>query len=587
MRIKAAGRQCEGEQQMSNKKNTKSKNALVLGIIAVLMVAGIVIGIVASRNAGRSEKEISREKALSQLERKLSKISVSETTPRKAQLELTGGSLADELPDISKYPFSVEGQGTLNLEIFSSTEKSSEGTDGWLNEVAENFNSEHHEIDGQWATISVRPIASGAAIDYIVSGKYVPKLYSPSNELWGEMLEAKGIDITLLEERLAGNTTGLVLSKETADKLKQSYGEVNIGSVIEATVKNEITMGYTNPYASSTGLNFLITALSEFDSTDLLSDSAIKQFQAFQQNVPFVAYTTLQMRDAAEKGVLDAFILEYQSYHNAADLRDYEFVPFGARHDSPMYALGTLTDAENQLAEEFVSYCKNEQNQALASEYGFNFLDDYAGEERFGEISGARILDAQKLWKEEKDAQSPVMAVFVADVSGSMGGAPIQNLKTSLINAESYINETNYIGLISYSSDVTINLPIEKFDMNQRSYFTGAVQDLSPNGNTATYDAVLVAMNMLLEKQQAVEQETGQKIKPMLFVLSDGETNVGNELFDIEEIVRALEIPCYTIGYNANLEALGELSAINEAASINADSDDVIYSLKGLFNAQM
>ena len=34
-------------------------------------------------------------------------------------------------------------------------------------------------------------------------------------------------------------------------------------------------------------------------------------------------------------------------------------------------------------------------------------------------------------------------------------------------------------------------------------------------------------------------------------------------------------------------EKLAELSAINEAASINADSDDVVYNLKSLFNAQM
>ncbi|MBR5513907.1 MAG: hypothetical protein IKV85_07990 [Ruminococcus sp.] len=40
-------------------------------------------------------------------------------------------------------------------------------------------------------------------------------------------------------------------------------------------------------------------------------------------------------------------------------------------------------------------------------------------------------------------------------------------------------------------------------------------------------------------------------------------------------------------GYNANLEELGKLSAINEAASVNADSDDVVYALKNLFNAQV
>lgn len=179
------------------------------------------------------------------------------------------------------------------------------------------------------------------------------------------------------------------------------------------------------------------------------------------------------------------------------------------------------------------------------------------------------------------------MAVFVADVSGSMGGVPLQELQASLINASQYINNTNYVGLVSYSSDVTINLPIARFDLNQRSYFTGAVQDLSPGGNTATYDAVLVALDMLMKAQESVEAETGQKIRPLLFVLSDGETNIGNKLSDIRDVVEGLEVPCYTIGYNANLDALAELSAINEAASINADSDDVIYALKSLFNAQM
>ena len=113
------------------------------------------------------------------------------------------------------------------------------------------------------------------------------------------------------------------------------------------------------------------------------------------------------------------------------------------------------------------------------------------------------------------------------------------------------------------------------------------MQDLSEGGNTATYDAVIVALDMLNKAQEQVQAESGQIVKPLLFVLSDGETNVGNSLRDIKPVVEGFEVPCYTIGYNANLAALQELSAINEAASINADSEDVIYSLKSLFNAQM
>ena len=43
----------------------------------------------------------------------------------------------------------------------------------------------------------------------------------------------------------------------------------------------------------------------------------------------------------------------------------------------------------------------------------------------------------------------------------------------------------------------------------------------------------------------------------------------------------------YTIGYNANIKALQSISSINEAASINADTDDVVYKIGNLLNVQM
>ncbi|MCQ2416463.1 MAG: VWA domain-containing protein [Oscillospiraceae bacterium] len=564
---------------------SSKKNAVFLGVIAVIMIGGLGIGIAISNNAGKSSREISHDAAVTQLNNKLKRLSVNEITPRKATVEISGSNLAEELPDIGKYPMTVEGYGDINLEIISSTEKASGGTDGWLNEVAESFNESHVMINDKWATISVRPITSGAAIDYIISGKYVPELYSPSNTLWGDMIAAEGVKINLLDERLAGNTAGILISKDIYKQLDVKYDEVNINAIVEATANNEITMGYTNPYASSTGLNFLVSALEHFDSADILSEKATGAFQKFQQNVPFVAYSTLQMREAAKNGVLDAFIMEYQGYHNSPELHDYEFIPFGVRHDSPMYAISNLSTEQLNAAEEFIDYCHNAQSQALAKKYGFNYMDDYKGET--WDTTGNLLASAQKLWKTEKDAGSTVMAVFIADISGSMSGAPLQNLQSSLINASQYINDSNYIGLVSYSSDVNINLPIARFDLNQRSYFTGAVEDLSPGGGTATYDAVLVALDMLMKAQEQAEAESGKHVKPLLFVLSDGETNEGNSLHEIKDIIAGVHVPCYTIGYNANLDALQELSAINEAASINADNDDVIYNLKSLFNAQM
>ncbi len=558
----------------------KKKIAGTMALMAVLVSGVVGGGVFLTKNIGKSAREISKEEAMEDLPKLLKKINVTEVAARKAQVQIGTSSLIDELPDISKYPLSVDGNGDIDIEIFSSTEKSSKGTDGWLNEVAENFNSEYFEIDGYRVSVSVRPVASGLSVDYIKSGKYVPEVFTPSNELWGDMIEAEGVDIKLVDESIVSNTAGILVDKDTFSEIESKYGSVSINTVIQATIDGEIAMGYTNPYASSTGLNFLVSALNCFDNTDILSTKAVESFVDFQANVPFVAYTTLQMREAAESGALDAFIMENQTVYNDPSLKNYKFIPFGVEHNNPVYALGNLTPAQEEVLDMFVDYCKNGESQKLADKYGFNQIKDYKSD--IPEIPGTSLISAQKLWKEEKDAGRPVVAVFVADTSGSMDGEPIAQLKRSLINASQYIGEDNSIGLVTYNNDVQINLPIGKFDINHRAYFTGAVEDISPFGSTATFDGVAVAADMLIKAREA-----NPDAKIMMFVLSDGETNVGCSLKDISGIIQALEIPIYTIGYNANLDELGKLSAINEAASVNADSDDVVYALKNLFNAQV
>ncbi|MCR5283591.1 MAG: VWA domain-containing protein [Lachnospiraceae bacterium] len=229
----------------------------------------------------------------------------------------------------------------------------------------------------------------------------------------------------------------------------------------------------------------------------------------------------------------------------------------------------------------FTEYCKNDKSQKLATEKGFNLHDEYQAQDPG--LNGAGYLSAQKLWKQNKNGGKPIIAVFVADVSGSMDGEPLNALKSSLINASSYIGSDHYIGLVSYASDVTINLPIAQFDATQRAYFAGEVKNLSAVGGTATYDAVLVAMNMLQEKAKEIPDA-----KMMLFVLTDGDQNEGWSLNRVTGIVGGLQIPVYTIGYNyTNTDDLERLSNINEAALIKAGSDDIANQIRNLFNVQL
>ena len=563
-------------------KEKKKGNIIGILIVMAIIIFGVIYGgITLTKNWGKSKETISKENATGKLKKICKDINTNEVEPRKAPIDLGVKDVKDTIPNIDNYPAKVENTTDSYIEIFSTGEKAGNGKDGWLIDVANNFNESKFEINGKIISVKVREIASGLGMDYIISEKYLPDAYSPSNELWGEMIKANGKTIELCDDRMVGNVAGILISKEKYDELIKKYGAINLKNITQAVANGEINMGYTNPFASATGLNFLVSTLATFDSSNPLSEKAIDGFNEFQNNIPLIAYTTLQLRNSAESGILDGFIMEYQTYINSPELKtDYIFTPFGYRHDSPLYSVGNLSNEKKEILNKFIEFYKQDKYQELAVKDGFNALEDYKCE--IENLDGNTILQAQKLWKENKNGDKPIVAVFVADVSGSMEGEPLNELKKSLLNGSRYIGEENSIGLVTYSNDVNINLPIEKFDLNQRSLFTGAVQDMDASGGTATFDAIAVAVQMLLD-----EKEKNPDAKLMLFVLSDGETNIGHSLDDLREILESVKIPVHTIGYNANIEALENISRVNEATSINADSDDVIYKLGSLFNAEM
>ncbi len=554
-------------------KNNKKQAAIIAAIgLAVFVIA--FAGIMLTRNVGKSAKTVSTESAVASIEKYIKKIA-----PKEA--EQLAGNDVDELPDIDTNEITVKPSTSLYAEIFSTSEKCGPGKDGWINQVARSFNEAGFEVDKEPVSVMIRNVASGLGMDYIRAGKYIPDGYAPSNDFWGRMLVADGVAMEMVEETLVENTAGILLSKDTQKKLVEKYGAINLKTIVDATAGGEFAMGYTNPYASATGLNFLISTLQTYSAHDPLDDEAVEGFQSFQANVPFVAYTTLQMRDAAETGTLDGFVMEYQTYHNDPELvRKYEFTPFGFVHTNPLYTTKDAEERKKEILRLFSEFARSKENQDLAREYGFNQDLRYTVEQE--EVDGATLLNAQELWKKEKDSGKPILAVFVADISGSMNGEPLNSLKTSLINGMRYINTTNYVGLVSYSDDVVINVPVGEFTLNHQSAFKGAVENLSASGGTATFDGIIVAADMLIKASRQYPDA-----KMMMFVLSDGETNRGYSLKDIEEPIDALNIPIYTIGYNADIPALESISAINEAANINADSDDVIYKLKNLFNSSL
>lgn len=563
--------------------NEGSKKGIVV-IAAVLVLFGAIAGGIAiSRNNNKSARVISYEDAEKRLAKLYNDVDPVQGTPTKGMISYTGDDTTfQELPELTDDSIAVRENTTMYAEIFASSEKTSNGTDGYLREMVEAFNASNPTLaDGTRISIRLRTVSSGQQVDYVTSGKYVPDAISPSSTMQIRMVNARGVETDYIDESLVMNYAGIVISPETYSTIKELYGDVTVKTIGQAVAEGKITMGYTNPFSSATGLNFLVTLLDSYDSGNIASNTAVNGFTSFQSNIPFVAMTTGQMKNAAQKGTFDAFVNEYQSYINDTNLsRNYKFIPFGYPHENPLAAINSISDVKKEILTLFADYC--DQNGAnLAKKDGFN-------QEPEGYVamtttySGQEIINAQQLYKENKDTK-PVICVFVADISGSMDGEPINALKDSLVNSMQYINTDNYVGLVSYSDITTVELPIAQFDMNQQSLFKGTVESLAANGGTATCDGVIVAMNMINEYKKQVPDA-----RCIIFVLSDGYQNRGHNINDIDDVVSGLQIPIYTICYNdGDSNTLNQLSSINEGVTINASTEDVIYQLKQLFNVNM
>lgn len=528
-----------------------------------------------------SASYLSEADAKKELSSLLTKVSVSTVSDPIMDIYSDDSSEYVDLADIDIFPIVVDGHGDINIEIAAATELSSSAPDDWLNEVAERFNRESIEYNGRSVGVSVRKITSGEAVTYILNDRYKPTAFIPSNDAWGKMLDASGYSIVKQRDRIAGNTAGILIKKDVYDNFISKYKEVTVQNILSAANAGDISFAYTNPYTSSTGLNVLSSMMASFDSNDPLSDAAVKALNDYQKTSPPVAYTTAVLRNQASKGIINAMVMEEQAYINTSELKNYVYTPIGIRHDHPVYSFDWDTKEEIGALNLFIDYCLNDTNQKSASSKGFNRHDDYVAEN--DDLTGSDYLAIQKVWKQNKNGGRPVVAVFVTDVSGSMNGEPLNSLKSSLISSSAYIGTEQHVGLVSYSDNVTVNLPIAPFDPAQRAYFTGEVKNLNATGGTATYDALLVAVDMLLKYSEDMPDA-----KLMLFLLTDGQQNKGYGYRRIEGVIGGLKIPVYTIAYNYNNTGeLTQLSNINEAAQINADSDDVSNALRNLFNVNL
>jgi len=138
--------------------------------------------------------------------------------------------------------------------------------------------------------------------------------------------------------------------------------------------------------------------------------------------------------------------------------------------------------------------------------------------------------------------KNPAIVTFVVDVSGSMAGDPLNQVKAGLARVVDAIGDTNnpdnsnQVGLVTFSDEVHTAIapaPIEssKYDV------TDAIDAMQARGSTALYDAVIRAVG-LTDDAQGDDGATRAVV-----VLSDGAATSGSCLTDVVTLASHQEIP--------------------------------------------
>ena len=264
---------------------------ITCGLLSLMLLAGAVTG--CTKYESGSEKVYTYDEAVKELNAFQDQI---QTDSVKPQLDIYKNEEASKtLASIDTFPLTVQGRGSINIEIAAATEMSSAAPDDWMNQVAENFNRSGATVGGKNVSVTVRKITSGEVLTYMTESDYKPDVYAPSSDAWGEMLSAKGVSVRKIADRIAGNTAGILMEKNTYDTFVEKYKEVTLKNVLEASIAGDLTFAYTNPYTSSTGLNILTAMLHAFDSSgvrfdaygnlrpDAMPESDIQAFEARQK----------------------------------------------------------------------------------------------------------------------------------------------------------------------------------------------------------------------------------------------------------------------------------------------------------------
>jgi Ca-activated chloride channel family protein len=425
----------------------------------------------------------------------------------------------------------------------------------WLTAAVERFNEAEIETsDGNPAYVQLTLADAGQATSQIAAGIESPALWIPDQHVWTQVLADQG-ETSYTSDCVSLATSPLVIAmwRPAAESLGwpgQPLGWLDVGSLAAdpsawayysgGAYGDSLNLGHTHPGLSGSGASTLLALVQSAQAKpDAVSVEDVEQpivqasVSAFEAAVSWFSSNTGDLgRTMAERG---------EQFLGAAVMYESDVVANGNGQIVPIYPLeGTfvaghpaclsddLDPETSEAAGLFRDYLLRQETQQLAVSNGLRPvnsgvtigapLDAGHGADLaqpavvFGSPSVDTIYAVQDLWQ---SARKDVNLVMLLDVSGSMAGQKIDNMRDAAVQFVEQMGDDDFITIIPFSHELPVIVDHQQVGP-ARDQIIEAIRRLDAAGDTALYDAV--GTGALL-----IEQSNSPDTANALVVLTDGQ----------------------------------------------------------------
>ena len=470
----------------------------------------------------------------------------------------------------------------------------------WLQSAIDNFNEAKIETAaGKSVFVSLNPVESGQAVADMTTGADLPALWTPDSEVWANVLAERG------QPSFQGNCVSVAESplviamwRPIAESLGwpgRSLGWLDIGSLAAdpsawayysgGQFGPTLRMGHTHPGLSGTGTSTLLAIVQAAESkVDAVTVEEIQQpivqasVSAFEGIVSWFSTSTDQLgQTMRERGIgyLGAAVM-YESTVVHYGGGDPDIVPiypfegtFVATH--PACVNGSASAETQEAATLFRDYLLEQEAQQLAVANGLrpvnesvivgapldaaHGIDLSQPEVVFSPPTVDTLYAVQDLWQA---ARKDVNLVMILDVSGSMDGNKIKNMRRAAIQFVEQMGDDDFITIVAFSSQPIVLIHHEQVGLTRENVIR-TIESLEASGDTALYDAIGMGAN-------SIANTTSSQTSNAMVVLTDGlDNNSFQYTFDqyLIETATANDTTVFTIAYgnDADREVLAELAS--------------------------